>query len=121
MKDNSQETRKWRISDIWNILGNILKAILHGKLLMRMKVDKYFPQVLYTALMLFVIIFVNLVVDNTLAKMEDNKQILKEKEILHTQKNYELIMLNRRSNVSALLQEKGSSVGEPQKPATIIK
>lgn len=113
--------RKWKFSDLWKVLGNILKAILQGKLLMRMKVDKYFPQVLYTALMLLVIIFINLAVDNTLAEMEDNKETLKELEIQHTQKNYELIMLYRRSNVSDLLHDKGSAVGEPQKPATIIK
>lgn len=120
MKGRDTE-RKWKISDILTIMGNILGSILHGKLLLRMKVDRYFPQVLYTALMLLVVIFVNLAVDNTLARMEDNKQTLKELEILHTQKSYELIMLNRRSNVSALLREKGSDVGEPMKPATIIR
>jgi len=117
-------TRKeqvWRFPNIPGTLKKIAMATLQGKLLMRMKVDEYFPQIAFTFGMLLMLILINLAVDNKLAKLEDNKKTLAELELIHTQKRYDLIMLERRTNVSSLLKQKNSNVAEPTKPATLIR
>ena len=120
MKGQEKE-RKWRISDIGRAIVNSVVAILKGQFLLRLKVDKYFLQVAWTFFLFAMFILFGLGVDVTLSKVEDNKKQLQELEILHTQKRYELITLNRRSTVSTLLQEQGSDVAEPVRPAKKIK
>ena len=119
MKGQEKE-RKWRISDIGRAIVNSVVAILKGQFLLRLKVDKYFLQVAWTFFLFAMFILFGLGVDVTLSKVEDNKKQLQELEILHTQKRYELITLNRRSTVARLLKENGSKVSEPEKPAATL-
>jgi len=116
-----EKERKWRISDIGRALVNSFVAILQGQFLLRLKVDKVFLQVAWTFFLFAMFILFGLGVDVTLAKVERNKKTLQELEILHTQKRYELITLNRRSTVSRLLRENGSEVAEPEKPAATLQ
>ena len=113
--------RKWRIGDIGRILAASVAAIFKGQLIFKLKIDKYFLQIAWTFLLFAMTILFSLGVDSALSKVEKNKKTLKELEILHTQKKYELITLNRRSTVSSLLEEKGSAVKEPEKPAITIE
>lgn len=110
-------TGKWRLSDVGRFLGNSFWAILKGQFLLRLGVDKYFLQIAWTFFLFAMFILFGLGVDVTLAKVEKNKKELQELEILHTQKRYELITLNRRSTVLSLLEQNGSKVAEPEKPA----
>lgn len=123
MKRNkdTQVERKWKIEDIGLFFANSLKAMVKGEFLLRLKIDKYFLHIAYTFFLLTMFILFSLGVDNTLNKIENNKKEIKELQILHTQKSYELISLRRRSTVSSLLQDKGSKVTEPTEPANIIK
>lgn len=113
--------RKWRIGDIGRFLAASVAAIFKGQFILKLKVDKYFLQIAWTFLLFALVILFSLGVDSTLSRVEKNKRTLKELEILHTQKKYELITLNRRSTVSTLLEEKGSDVREPEKPAVTIE
>ena len=110
-----EKERKWRISDIGRAIVNSLVAIAKGQFILRLKVDKYFLQVVWT-FFLFAMFM-----DVTLSKVENNKKRLQELEILHTQKRYELVSLSRRSTVGRLLKENGSRVAEPQKPAATLQ
>lgn len=120
MKGQEKE-RKWRISDIGRAIGNSCIAIIKGQFILRLRIDKYFLQIAWTFFLFAMLILFGLGVDVTLAKVETGKRELQELEILHTQKKYELITLNRRSTVSRLLKENGSKVCEPQKPAATLK
>ena len=113
--------KRIRLSDVWKFLKNSLVAILRGELLLRLNVNKYFPQIAYTFLLFALSILFSLMVDGTLGKVEQNKLTIQELERLNSQKTFELITLNRRSTVSTLLQEQGSDVAEPVKPAKILK
>lgn len=115
------EQHSWRFPNIPGTLKKIVIATLQGKLLMRMRVDEFFPQIAFSFAMLLLIILFNLAVDNQLARMEENKKTLAELELINTQKQYDLIMLERRTNVSYLLKQKNSDVAEPVKPAIVIK
>ena len=120
MKGQDKE-RKWRISDIGRAIVNSLVAIAKGQFILRLKVDKYFLQVVWTFFLFAMFILFGLGVDVTLSKVENNKKRLQELEILHTQKRYELVSLSRRSTVGRLLKENGSQVAEPQKPAATLQ
>lgn len=119
--DSETGQKKLRIGDIGRFLAASMAAIFKGQFIMKLKVDKYFLQIAWTFLLFTLMILFSLGVDSTLSKVERNKKVLKELEILHTQKKYELITLNRRSTVSSLLEEKGSAVKEPEKPAVTIE
>lgn len=113
--------KNWKIGDIFKILKEAILAVFHGKLLMKLKIHKYLPQIIYTFFLCFLAILFSLMVDNTQGKVEKNRIMLKELSIENTQKEYELIMLNRRSSTEKLLKSKGSEVAEPEKPATLLK
>ena len=47
--------------------------------------------------------------------------MLKELEIVHSQKVFEVVDVSRRSSVEQLLEQMGSPVKEADKPATVVK
>lgn len=113
--------RKWKIGDIGRFLGNSAVAIFKGEFLLRLKADRALGRIAFVVLTFMLLILFNIMVDSTLVKVEDNKETLRELEIRHTQKSYELVRLGRRSTVSRLLREAGSQVTEPEKPAKVLE
>ena len=114
-------TGKWNLADVGRFFRNSFSAILKGEFLLRLNVGRYFVHILYAFLLLAVIICVSLMTESTMAKVEQNKQTLKELEIINSARTYELVSLSRRSSVQELLGSMGSKVQEPQKPATVLK
>lgn len=102
------------------VIGSIVD-ILEGRFLQRLRADKYLPQIAYTFFLFTLMILFSFVVDGTLTKVELNKEVLKNLNVEHTQKEYELIMLNRKSTVADILQAEGSELGSPEKAATVLK
>ena len=60
-------------------------------------------------------------IETTMSKVEKNKAVLKELEIVHSQKVFEVVNVSRRSSVDELLSGMGSKVTEPEKPASVVK
>jgi hypothetical protein len=67
------------------------------------------------------VIWVSLMIETTMSKVEKNKAVLKELEIVHSQKVFELVNVSRRSSVEQMLGQLGSDVKEAEKPATVVK
>jgi len=109
---------KWKIRDIGVLLKNTAVAILKGELLLRLGVSRFFMHILVVFVLLGGIIWVSLGIETTLGKVEENRKVLKELEIVHSQKTFELAELNRRSTIEAMLQEMGSDLAEPTHSAT---
>ena len=116
----TKEHRKLKFSDVGQFFKNAFLSFLKGEFLLRLKVDRFFPQIAWTFLLFACFILFSFLVDVSLSKVEINKQTIKELEILNTQKRYELVTLNRRSTVSKLLEEAGSKVAEPQQQASVL-
>lgn len=116
-----EERKKFKLGDIWTFVKNAFVAIVKGELLLRLNLNKIFPQIAYTFFLIFMMILFSLMVDTTLGKVEQNKRTLSELEMLNAQKTFELVTLDRRSTVSTLLQEQGSPVTEPVKPAKKLR
>ena len=108
----------WKFSDLARLLKNSLVAVLKGEFLLRLNVGRYFVHVMYTCLLFGLIIWLSLMTESTMAKVEQAKAELKELEIENAELTYEAAKAERRTTVEARLTELGSKVGEPEKPAT---
>ena len=103
------------------ILKNSVWAILHGEFLLRLRIDKFFPHILWTFLLFWGMILAGMMVQKTLVQVEKNKDVLSEMKIFHAQKTVQIARLGRLSTVERLLEENGSDVTLPEKPADVIK
>lgn len=106
---------------IWKKIGSFIKnsfiAILHGEFLLRIRCDKYFMHIIYTFFLIWMMIWIGMKVENTLVKVEKNKETLNDMKVYHAQKTVQIVSLNRITVVDKLLGENGSEVTLPQKPA----
>ena len=109
----------------WKALGNaiieVIRSIGRGDLLLRMRVDKLFPYILYTFFLAWVSIWLSFKVEQTMLKVETNKKTIEQLKIDHAKKTYDLVKLNRISTVETMLLEYGSEVKAPDKPADILR
>lgn len=115
------ERKIWKLSDIGTFLANSFMAILKGELLMRMKLDKVFVHILYVFLLFGLTILMSLGVEYSLNKVEENKKVLQGLEVIYSDKTYEEAGLSRRSKVQKMLQDQGSLLQEPDRPAIVMK
>ncbi len=116
-----EEKRKWKLSDIWELLRNGISAIVTGNLLLRLNAGKYFVHIAYTFLLFWILIFESLVAENALSKVEKNKARIKEMEIIYADRTFEVASMSRRSEVQKRLAAMGSSVQEPDAQAITIE
>lgn len=105
---------------IWEVTKNGFVAILHGELLLRMRFDKYFPHIIYTFFLLWMMIWLSMKIENTMVKVEKNKTTLNDMKIYHAQKTVEVVSLDRITTVEDMLEKIGSDVELPVKPADRI-
>lgn len=102
------------------LLRNIFSAIIKGNLLLRLNVDRFFIHILYVFFLAWLLILCNLLTENTLDKVEKNKAILHEKEIIWSDRTFAVAAASRRSAVEQKLREMGSSVQEPEENAIVL-
>ena len=112
---------RWKLSDIGTFFKNSFVAVLKGEFLLRLNVGRYFVHIAYTFLLFGLIIWLSLMIETTMAKVEKNKLTLRELEIEHSAKTFDVVSLSRRSTVEEMLQAMGSKVGEPTGPATELR
>lgn len=65
-------------------LKNALNAFFRGELLMRLGFDRFFLHIVYTFGLFWAMILMDMMIENTLSKVEKNKEILNELKIYHT-------------------------------------
>lgn len=118
MTEQMQET-SWARRAL-SFIKNSPGAILKGEFLLRLGVSRYFVHILYLFLLFGLVIWISLSIDSTLCKVESNKAVIKELEIVNSQKTFDVVSLRRRSSVREILKNLGSEVSEAEKPATVL-
>ena len=113
--------KTWKIADIGLFIKNSFKAVLKVEFLLRLNIGRYFIHIAYTFLLFGLVIWFSLMIETTMSKVEKNKAVLQELEIVHSQKVFEVVNVSRRSSVEEMLGELGSNVKEAEKPATVVK
>lgn len=99
----------------------VIKSIWSGDILLLLRVDKLLPYILFLFALGWINIFLNYKIEQTMVQVEKNQKILKQYKIHHAQKTYEFVRMNRISTVENMLEEAGSAVSAPEKPAYILK
>lgn len=103
-----------------NPLKKFIQNILHIRLFVSFGIDKYFMHILYTFFLAGLIIWLSLMIDSTLTKVQQGKKTIHDLEIMYSGMVFNLASAQRRSTVEANLESLGSKVTEPQEPATVI-
>ena len=99
----------------------VVKSILSGDILLLLRVDKALPYILFLFMLGWVNIFLNYTIEQTMVKVEKNKDILEDLKNEHSEKVYKFVKAGKQSNIKIMLEEAGSDVTIPEKPARIIK
>ena len=106
--------------DLARRFRNFWRALGKGELLLSIGAHKYYMHILYLFVIAWISILLSLKVDGTLTRVEENKQVLKDLEIYHAEKEAELVRLHSASTAVKRLKQLGSPVTLPEKPATKI-
>ena len=117
---------KTKIQNIdWSKIGNAIKETLisigQGNFLLRLRVDKLFPYILVLFIIGWANIWLNYEVEQAALKVEKNKKELETLKIYHSHLTGEIVELNRLTTVETLLQQMGSEIRIPEKPAEMIR
>ena len=109
----------------WGKIGmasvEVLKSISRGDMVLRMRFDRLFPYILHLFLLGCISIWMSYKIEKTILKMEKNKALIEDLQIDNAKKTFELVELSRISTVEKMLEEQGSPVKAPEKPADILK
>lgn len=98
-----------------------VKAIGYGDILLRLRVDKLLPYILYLFFLSMVSIFMSYKAEQTMLLRERNKTRIEALKIFKAQKTCEIVSLDRISTIETMLEELGSNIKQPEKPADILK
>jgi len=109
------------MANIGKTFKNLLNATARGEVLLRMRADKYLAHIVYLFVLIAFNLFVNLKIDETMVKREQNRKTLEDVKIFHAQKTCELAGYDRISRVRELLVQSGSKVTLPEKKAERLK
>ncbi|HIS22769.1 MAG TPA: hypothetical protein IAC09_04935 [Candidatus Cryptobacteroides intestinipullorum] len=104
-----------------NRLDKILKSIGRGEILFTLKCDLFFPHIVYTFFLIFMVLLMNLMIEKTMVRVEENKKEIYDLKIALTHKSTKLIGMEKLSSVQELLEKAGSDLGIPDEPAVYIR
>ena len=109
----------------WKAAANAVKefiiALGRGDLVLRMRIDRAFPYILWTFFLGCVSIWWSYMTEQTMLKVQKNSSTLRTLKIYNAQKTYEIVALDRIATVEQMLEEAGSEVKAPEKPADRLK
>lgn len=100
---------------------NWIRSIISGDILLRMRVDRLFPYILYAFVLGWLSIWMSYRMEQTMIIVERNRKELESLKIYHAQKTCEYVGFDRISTIETMLEEKGSEIKAPEKPADIIR
>lgn len=113
--------QKSRFKRFGSAFWETVKAIGYGDILLRLRVDKLLPYILYLFFLSMVSIFMSYKAEQTMLMRERNKTRIEALKIFKAQKTCEIVSLDRISTIETMLEELGSDIKQPEKPADILK
>lgn len=111
----------FKLADLGSLLLNSFKAVLKGEFLLRLNASRYFIHIVYAFVLMAGIIWISLKIDDTTARVEQNKAVLEDLEIVCKQREFELVECCRRSTVEKNLIKMGSELRDCETPLTVMK
>ena len=102
-------------------LKDTLKSFVTGKILLKLGLDKLFPFILHIFILAVISMWLSYKAEITMQKVEDNKKIIENLKIENLEKTCKIISVTKISAIEKMLDQQGSEVKAPQKPAYRIK
>lgn len=112
--------KRWKLQNIPKVLGRSIVAIFQGRFLLRLDIGRYIIHILYCFFLIALTIYLSLMIDSTNRRVEENKAVIAEQEAVITILNFETEKAGSKAEITKRLEETGSSVARPKKPATAI-
>ena len=114
-----------KININWKKVGHATREFFislgRGDLLTRLRVDRLLPYILYLFVLGCISIWMSYKAEQTMLKVQKNNETIRTLKIYNAQKTYELVGLDRIATVETMLEEAGSKVKAPEKPADVIR
>ena len=101
--------------------GRLFHSIASGEFLLTLGLDRYIIHVIYTFLLFMASIWIGIQVEKTFIRVEANKAEIVELKVESNKLDFQLEQLNNGNRLEQILQEKGSDLRYPEKPATRIR
>ena len=102
-------------------IGEFFKSLGRGDLLTRLRVDRLLPYILYLFLLGCISIWMSYHAEQTMLRVQRNNETIRTLKIYNAQKTYEIVGLDRIATVEKMLEDTGSPVKAPEKPADVIR
>lgn len=102
-------------------VGRLFHSIASGEFLLTLGLDRYIIHVIYTFLLFMATIWIGIQVEKTFIRVESNKAVINELKVESNKLNFQLEQMNSINWLEQHLQEKGSELRYPEKPATRIR
>lgn len=103
------------------VFKDTIRSFATGKILLKLGLDKLFPFILYTFFLAVVSIWLSYKAEITMQKVEENKKRIENLKIENLDKTCKIISLTKISTIEKMLDESGSEIKAPKKPAYRIK
>lgn len=113
--------KNWSWKAVAGVVKESIIALGRGDLLLRMRVDRALPYILWTFFLGCMSIWWSYMAEQTMLKVKNNENQLKELKIKHAQYTYELVQMDRAGKVADILEMMGSDIEPPHKPADVLK
>ncbi|MBQ7268368.1 MAG: hypothetical protein IJS62_00750 [Bacteroidales bacterium] len=110
-----------RLKRIGRAFLNSIIAIWRGEFLLRLRAERFLAHILYTFLLFGGIIWISLLIDTSMNRMEKQYARISELRLEQSLLRIDLTRAESRSAVARRLEELGSPLREPEQNATEVK
>lgn len=97
--------------------AKVIKSFTNGEFLLTIGLDRYIIHVIYTFLLIMLAIWIGIRVEKTFIRVQTNKKELNELKIRNYELNFLIEELNSTALIEQKLEEAGSTLHRPNKPA----
>lgn len=109
----------------WKKIGKTtleaVKAIFKGELLLRLKIDKWIPQILVLVVAIVASVLVQLKIDEAKVRRERTREELKNATIVYDERVCELAQISTVRSIPVLIESNKVNMAAPSKPATPVR
>lgn len=99
---------------------SLLKSALRGRLMLRLRVERFLFLILFAFAMMTLYIGMNIAIDSTLNAREKNRKVLENLQSIHTEMKCHLTSLDSVCQVEEMLENMGSELKIPEKQASKV-
>lgn len=103
------------------LILNSIKAIFKGEFLLRLRIGDYFPHIAWCFCIVALTIWMSLLIDNTLTKVEKGKAVISRLDNEIAEREFTLASMINRRQIKISLEEMGANLENPKQRAFVLE